>query len=451
METFETWLAAVTEWLWGVPMAVLLLGIGIILNIYIRFFPIRYFFHTFQQTFGSIFKKEKAEGSVTPFQAATSALASSVGAANIVGVPVAITLGGPGAIFWMWIVALISMGTKYSEIVLGMKYRIKNEKGDWVGGPMYYIRRGLGWNKVAFFFSFFLLLQIFASIMVQSNSLSETVEASFQANTLYTGIGTAVLIGIISFGGIQWIGRVTSRMIPLMVLLYIGSVCIVLFNHLPAIPEAFGMIFYYAFNPISAAGGFAGAGVAAALRFGLARGVYSNEAGMGTAPIAHSTAMTDHPSKQGMWGIAEVFVDTIVVCTMTALLILTTGVWTGSAADDANAMVVEAFASVFGAGAAGTFVSIALFCFVLSTILVIVFYGEKQAEYLFGFTVSIGVRMLYLAAIVLGAIGGLQFVWQFLDFMLALIIVPNIIALFFLRKDVAETTKDYVRRYLSKK
>ncbi|WP_252315414.1 sodium:alanine symporter family protein [Sinobaca sp. H24] len=451
MELFETWLAAVTNWLWGVPMAVLLLGIGIVLNVYIRFFPIRYFFHVIQQTFGSIFKKEKAEGSVTPFQAAASALASSVGAANIVGVPVAITLGGPGAVFWMWMVALISMGTKYSEIVLGMKYRVKNEKGDWVGGPMYYIRRGLGWNKVAVFFSFFLLLQIFASIMVQSNSLSQTVEASFQTNTLYTGIGVAVLIGIISFGGIQWIGRFTSRVIPLMVVLYIGSVCIILFNNLSAVPEAFGMIFYYAFNPISAAGGFAGAGVAAALRFGLARGIYSNEAGMGTAPIAHSTAMTDHPSKQGMWGVAEVFVDTIVVCTMTALLILTTDVWTGSAADDANAMVVEAFASVMGAGAAGTLVSIALFCFVLSTILVIVFYGEKQAEYLFGFTVSIGVRVLYLAAIVLGAIGGLQFVWQFLDFMLAMIIIPNIIALFFLRKDVAETTKDYVSRYLSKK
>lgn len=448
MESFEQIVASLSGWIWGVPMIILLLGCGLILNVRIGFFQFRYFPHIMKQTFGKMFSKGDAPGSVTPFQASTSALASTVGAANIVGVPLAIGLGGPGAVFWMWLVALIGMGTKYSEVVLGLKYRTKNEAGEWTGGPMHYIEKGLGWKPVATFFAFFLMLEVIASTMVQSNSLSTTVESSFGIPPLATGIAVLLAVGIVTYGGIKRIGSVTEKFVPIMVVLYLICSGLVLAGNLSEIPTAFGLIFYHAFTPISAAGGFAGASVAAAIRWGLARGIYSNEAGMGTAPIAHSTAMNDHPAKQGLWGVFEVLVDTIIVCTTTALVVLTSGAWKEVAANDASTMVIEAFATVVGHGAAGVILSISLFFFVLSTVLVVVFYGEKQAEYLFGIQFSKLMRIVYLVAILAGAVGALEFIWQFLDLMLALIIVPNVIALVFLSKEVREITKDYIKKYI---
>ncbi|KZR58575.1 alanine/glycine:cation symporter family protein [Pseudobacillus badius] len=450
MKNFEELVASVTNWIWGPPMMLLLLGGGLFLTVRLGFFQFRYLPHVMKETFGKIFVKDDAPGSVTPFQATTSALASTIGAANIVGVPVAIALGGPGAIFWMWVVAMIGMASKYSEVVLGVKYRTKNEAGEWVGGPMHYIEKGLGWKPVAVFFAFFLMIEIVASTMVQSNSLSQTVESSFNIPPLATGIIVLVLVALVTLGGIQRIGSVTEKFIPLMVGIYLVSALIVLGANVTEIPAAFALIFKSAFAPISAAGGFAGAGVAAAIRWGLARGIYSNEAGMGTAPIAHAAAKTEHPAKQGLWGIFEVIVDTLVVCTMTALVVLTSGAWQDVTADKASTMVVTALSNVVGTGIAGTLISICLFFFVLSTVVVIVFYGEKQAEYLFGLKFSKIMRFVYLAAIIAGAVGGLQFIWQFLDLMLAMIVLPNVIALLFLNGEVRELTKDYINRYIKK-
>lgn len=260
-----------------------------------------------------------------------------------------------------------------------------------------------------------------------------------------------VLIGIIVYGGISRIGQVTEKFIPLMVGIYIiGSVAVMIVNA-SAIPSVFLLIFEHAFTPISAAGGFAGAGVAAAIRWGLARGVYSNEAGMGTAPIAHATAKIDHPAKQGFWGIFEVIVDTLIICTMTAFVILSSGVWTEVAPEQASTMVTEAWSQVFGKEIAGTYMTVCLFFFVLSTVIVIIYYGEKQAEYLFGTTFSKVMRLVYVAAIFVGAIGGLKLVWQFLDILLALVIVPNVIALLLLNKEVKAVTDDYFQRIYKRK
>ncbi|WLR51678.1 sodium:alanine symporter family protein [Bacillus tianshenii] len=447
MEALSKIISQLSGFVWGLPMILLLLGGGLFLTARLGFFQFKYFPHIISQTFGKIFSKSDAPGSVTPFQATTSALASTMGAANIVGVPVAITLGGPGAIFWMWLVALIGMATKYSEVVLGIRYRAKNKNNEWVGGPMYYIEKGLGWKRVATFFAFALMIEIIASMMVQANSVATTVESSFGISPLVTGLVVMALVGLVVLGGIKTIGKVSEKLIPTMVILYLVSALIVLGVNVAEIPAAFGLIFKYAFAPISAVGGFAGAGVAMAIRWGLARGMYSNEAGMGTAPIAHSAAKTEHPSKQGFWGVFEVIVDTLIVCTMTALVILTSGVWKEAGTNDPSAMVAAAFAKVFGDSIAGSIVSIALFFFVFTTLIVIVYYGEKQAEYLFGTVFSKVMRGVYIVSIVVGSIGGLKFIWQFLDLLLAGIVIPNVIAVVFLSKQVREITDDYFQNF----
>ncbi len=450
METFSQMISQLTGIIWGLPMLLLLLGGGIYLTFRLKFFQFRYLPHIISQTFGKMFAKSNAPGSVTPFQATTSALASTMGAANIVGVPVAISLGGPGAIFWMWAVALIGMATKYSEVLLGIHYRQKNEEGEWVGGPMYYIDKGLGWKKAASFFAFALMIEIVASTMVQANSIATTVKGSFGISPVITGVVVMILVGLVTYGGIKSIGKVSERLIPLMVVLYLVSALVVLFVNISEIPAAFVLIFQHALTPISATGGFAGAGVAAAIRWGLARGLYSNEAGMGTAPIAHSAAKNDHPAKQGFWGIFEVIVDTLIVCTITALVILTSGAWTEIGPNEASTMVTKALEPVFGASLSGTIISTALFFFVITTVIVIVYYGEKQAEYLFGTAFSKVMRFVYIASILIGTIGGLKFIWQFLDLMLACVVVPNMIALLFLSKKVRTVTNDYFTK-LSRK
>lgn len=451
MEKFSQLISQITEFIWGLPMMLLLFGGGIYLTFRLGFFQFRHFPHIIQETFGKMFAKSNAPGTVTPFQATTSALASTMGAANIVGVPVAIALGGPGAIFWMWVVALIGMATKYSEVVLGIHYRQKNEQGEWVGGPMYYIEKGLGWKKIASFFAFALMIEIIASTMVQSNSIATTIQGSFGISPTVTGLIIVILVGLVTYGGIKTIGKVSERLIPLMVVLYLLCSLIVLAANFSEIPAAFSLIFTHAFNPLAATGGFAGAGVAAAIRWGLARGLYSNEAGMGTAPIAHSAAMNDHPAKQGFWGIFEVIVDTLIVCTITALTVLTSGAWKTIEANEAATMVTASMEPILGASLSGTIVSATLFLFVITTVVVIIFYGEKQAEYLFGSTFSKFMRFVYMGAIMIGAIGGMKFIWQFLDLMLACVVIPNIIAVFFLSDKVRSITNDYFSNYKSSK
>lgn len=448
---FEKGLADTSNFLWTYPLAILLIAGGIFLTIRIKFFQFRFFGHVLHQTIGQIFKKTKKTGTITPFQAFTSALASTAGATNIVGVPVAISLGGPGALFWMWIVALIGMATKYSEILLGMKYREKNDKNIWVGGPQYYIKKALGWKWVSSAFAFFLMIELIPSTMVQSNSIATQTEGAFGWPVYITGAIMCAAIALVVFGGIKRIAKVTDKMVPGMVLIYLSICLYVIFANIDQIPNVFGLIFTHAFTPISAAGGFAGAGIAQAIRWGTARGLYSNEAGLGTAPVAHAAAKTDHPSRQALWGIFSVFIDTIVICTISGLTVLVTDAWTQVGEDNASNMINVAIGNELGDAFGSTFISLFLLFFVITTIGVLVFYGEKQAEYLYGLKAAKGMRIVYIVAVFVGAIGGLQFVWQFLDLILAFVLLTNIIPLLFLHKEIAALTNDYVNRVYKKK
>ncbi|SEI07668.1 alanine or glycine:cation symporter, AGCS family [Halobacillus karajensis] len=449
--TIKEGIITVSDFLWTYPLAILLILGGIFLTFRIKFFQFRFFGHILHQTIGKVFKKSKQTGTITPFQAFTSALASTAGATNIVGVPVAISLGGPGALFWMWVVAMIGMATKYSEILLGMKYREKNEKGIWVGGPQYYIKKALGWKWISTAFAFFLMIELIPSTMVQSNSIATQTEGAFGWPVEITGGVMCVAIAIVVFGGIKRIAKVTDKMVPGMVLIYLGVCFYVIVANFEQIPTVFGLIFTHAFTPISATGGFAGAAVAQGLRWGIARGLYSNEAGLGTAPIAHAAAKTDHPSRQALWGIFSVFIDTIVICTVSGLTVLVTGAWREVGGSDASNMINVAIGTEFGDAFGSSFITVFLMFFVITTIGVLVFYGEKQAEYLFSLRAAKIMRVVYIVSVFVGAIGGLQFVWQFLDLILAFVLLANMIPLLFLHKEVAELTDDYVNRVYKKR
>lgn len=432
-------------------VSTLLILTGVLYTLRLKFFQFRYFPHIIKQTIGQFFEKKQKKGTITPFQAFTSTLGTTAGATNIVGVAIAIALGGPGALFWMWAVALIGMATKYSEIVLGLKYREQNKEGEWVGGPMYYMKKGLGWKPLASMFSFFLLLEIFASTMVQSNSISTQLNSAFGWSEMLVGGFLVIFVGIIVIGGIKRVGKVTDKLVPFMILTYILATLAVIVWNYDQIPTAFALIFKHAFTPISATGGFAGAAIAGGLRWGLARGLYSNEAGMGTAPFAHAAAQTDHPSKQAIWGVLSVFIDTIVICSLSGFAVLVTGAWKAVGPDKASSMVDIALSTIAGDFYGSLFVSIFLFLFVVTTIMVIIFYGEKQAEYLFGLKTAKASRFFYLAAIFIGAIGGLQFIWQFLDLLLAAITLINIVPLLLMNKEVKVITEDYVERILKQR
>ena len=319
--------AAFSAWIWGPPMMILLVGGGLWLNIRIDFFPIRYFPFIVRETFGKILTKPTGEGTISPFQAVCSALASTIGGSNIVGVPVAIAFGGPGAVFWMWVTALIGFATKFSEIALGLKYRQKNEEGTYVGGPMYYLNKGLGLPFLGALYAFFLMIELVPSISTQTVNVVQTA-ASVGIPNLVTGLVLTTLVGLVVVGGIKRIAQVTSRLVPFMAILYISTALLIILLNVGRLPGVILLIFEHAFSPTAALGGFAGASIAATLRWGVARGCYSNEAGMGTAAIAHAAAVTDHPARQAMWGVFGIMVDTMIICTTTAFVVLVTDVWT---------------------------------------------------------------------------------------------------------------------------
>ena len=433
----------VSDWLWGVPIISLLVLSGVFLTIKLGFFQFRYPIYIFKQTFGSIFKKPKGEGDISPRQALTSALSSTVGAANIIGVPAAIMFGGPGAIFWMWVIAIIGMAIKFSESVLAVHYREKNDDGEFVGGPVYYISKGLRWKWLATWFAFALMIELIPSIMVQGNAVSSAVRETFNGNTLITGIVVAILVGIIVFGGLKRIAKVTEIVVPGMALVYVGAGLVIVLMNFSEIPNVLSLIFSYAFEPMAAFGGFAGAAVAETIRWGFARGLYSNEAGLGTAPIAHAAAQTDHPVRQGFWAVIGIVIDTLIICSTTAFVVLSSGVWTADGAmEDPAALTTIAFREYFGY-TGSLLVTISLIFFVLSTIIVIIFYGSRQAEYLFGLTAGKIMKAVYIVSIVIGAIGGAQMIWNFLDLMLAMILIPNMIAVLLLSGEVKRLTTEF--------
>jgi amino acid carrier protein len=436
MERLLVWIEHISDWLGGPPLIILLTGTGLYFTILLKGFQFRYPLYIFKQTIGSVGKKPKGEGTVTPLQALTSALSSTIGAANIVGVPAAIMFGGPGAVFWMWLIALFAMAIKFSESVLAVHYREKNEQGEYVGGPMYYITKGLRMKWLGVFFSVALIVELIPSIMVQGNSVSVSLAETFSFNKIYAGIGIAFLIGLVVIGGVKRIGKVTEFVVPLMAGAYAGAGLLIVLMNLSSVPAFFSLVFSNAFTSSSAVGGFAGAALAETVRWGFARGLYSNEAGMGTAPIAHAAAMTDHPVRQGFWSVIGIVIDTLIICTTTAFVVLASGVWTGkNASIDPAALTTAAFQHYFGSGG-GYFVSVSLVFFVVSTIMVVIFYGVKQAEFLFGRLAGHVIKFVYLAAIIIGAAGGAKAIWGFLDLALAFILVPNVIALLLLSRKV---------------
>jgi len=442
MEAIINFVNWITGIVWGWPMLITLGLGGFVLSARLGFFQIRYFPYIIKQTFGKMFGKVE-KGEVSPFQAATAALASTVGASNIIGVPAAIMFGGPGAIFWMWVMALMGMGSKFVEIVLGFKYREKNEEGEYVGGPMYYMKKGLKMPWLGSFFALMLMLELVPSVMVQANSVSASAQEAFGIAPIITGVVTLVLVGLVVVGGIKRIGSVTEKLVPFMAMAYFVGAMIIVFANFGQVPRVFGLIFSNAFTPMSAVGGFAGSVVAASIRWGVARGVYSNEAGMGTAPMAHSAASNDHAVRQGFWGLFEIIVDTLVICTTTAFVVLSTDIWTRPGAmDNPSGLPAAAFTEFYGAFG-GMLVTVSLLLFVVSTLIVVIFYGEKQAEFLFGLKFSRVMRYVYLASIVVGAAGGAQTLWIFLDIMLAMIIFPNMFALFMLHGEVKDLTKEF--------
>ena len=444
MDSLLAVVGSISSWIWGLPMLILLSFGGIYLSARLGFFQIKYAPYIIKQTFGKMLSKpEGGVGTVSPFQAVTAALASTVGASNIIGVPAAICFGGPGAIFWMWVMAILGMGAKFAEVVLGYKYREKNEEGEYVGGPMYYMKNGLKMKWLGTLFSFFLMLEIIPSVMVQSNSITASAKESFNISPAITGAVLFILVSIVVIGGIQRIGKVTEKLVPIMAGVYILASFIIILMNLDKIPGVFALILGYAFKPMAAVGGFAGSAIASTVRWGVARGVYSNEAGMGTAPIAHAAAVNDHPVRQGLWTIFEIVIDTLVICSVTAFVILSSGLWNAPGAlDNPSGIPAAAFTHYFGT-AGGYMVTLSLLFFVLSTIIVIIFYGEKQAEFLFGLKFSKVMRYVYLVSIVVGAIGGARMLWQFLDLLLALIIIPNMYTIIRLSGEVVTLTKEF--------
>lgn len=446
LDTIVAPLIAFANWFWGIPILILIGFGGLYISIRLGFIQLRHGKYVISQTFGKMFSKNK-KGEVSPFAAACTALASSIGASNIVGVPVAIALGGPGAVFWIWVLAIIGMATKYTEVTLGVFYREKNEDGDYVGGPYYYCKKGLGGKIGKFFgifFAFFLMIELIPSVATQSASAANQFVA-LGMNQVAIAIVVAIIVVVVCIGGVKRIGSVCDKLVPIMAFIYLIGALILILMHANAIPEAFGSIFKDAFTGRSAVGGFAGASMGMALRWGAARGVYSNEAGMGTAPIGHSAANVDHPIRQGMWGIFEVTVDTIVVCTVTALAILVTGVW--KVADiPTGALTQQAFAKGFGTDFSHIFIAVCVFLFVLSTIIVIVFYGERQAEFLFGRKFAKAWRWIYIASVIVGGLGvTLKTLYSLTDFFLAIIIIPNMIALIILVPQVKKLQNEFFK------
>jgi len=442
MHSIETIISTLSSWVWGPPMLTLLVGTGLYLTVLLKGMQ----FRALPIAFKLIFRKEQhQEGDISHFAALMTALAATVGIGNIVGVAAAITLGGPGAVFWMWMTGLVGMATKYSEAVLAVKYREKGPHG-MRGGPMYYLANGAGLPWLGTIFAVFTACAAFGiGNMTQANATAKIFESTFNIAPYITGWVLMILTGLVILGGIRSIGRFTSYLVPFMILGYVGASLIVLFMHVEQIPHAFGLIFSHAFSPSAATGGFAGATVAAAMRYGIARGVFSNESGLGSAPIAAAAARTNDPVKQALVSMTQTFIDTLVVCTMTALVILTANSWTLglSPSELTSASMAETL------GPSGQIiVAVATALFAYSTLIGWNYYGEKAIEYLFGPRFIAGYRVIFTAAVIVGATTSLELVWNFSDLMNGLMAIPNLIGLLLLSKIVkAETDRFFKEKH----
>ena len=456
LSTIETINQVVNDFIWGVPAMVCIIGVGFYLSCRTGFLQIRKFSYAIQTTIGRMFRKRNAsDGALTPFQAVCTALAATVGTGNIAGVAGAIAIGGPGAVFWMWVSAVLGMCTKFAEVTLAVYYRETNKEGDLVGGPMYYIKNGLGknWQFLAVLFSAFGVLTVFGTgNATQVNTITTAVnsallscglisEGAVKTSNLIQGIIIAALVALILLGGVKRIGQVTEKLVPFMALLYIVlSVGIILFR-IQALPSVIQAIFEGAFKPAAVTGGAVGS-LFMSMKKGVSRGIFSNEAGLGTGSIAHACADTRKPVKQGFFGIFEVFTDTIVICTLTALVILCSGVPVGYGAAAGAELTISGFTSTYG-NWVSIFTAVAMCCFAFSTIIGWGLYGARCAEFLFKEKAIRPFMVLYSLVAIIGATVDLGLLWSIAETFNGLMAIPNLIAVFLLSGVVVKLVKEY--------
>lgn len=449
MESITIILNSINGYVWGPFTLILLLGTGIYLTIGLRLLTLRKLVTGFRYLWQGR-KASDAEGDITPFNALMTALSATVGTGNIVGVAGAIAIGGPGAIFWMWITALVGMATKYAEAVLAVKYREVDERGRQQGGPMYYIRNGLGksWAWLAVTFALFGAIAAFGiGNGVQSNSVANVLNKNFEIETWVTGLILSVLTALVLIGGIKRIGTIAGKIVPVMALLYVIAALIIIFGNLSDVPAALGMIISDAFTGTAATGGFIGATIMIAMQKGVARGVFSNEAGMGTAPIAHAAAKTNDPIKQGTIAMLGTFIDTIIICTMTALVIILMNGWTqldpGTNKQISDAAITSFSFSRGLPGFGQYIVTFGLVFFAYTTILGWSFYGERCAEYLFGVNIIVPYRILWVVVVFLGSVVDLKIAWVIAEILNGLMAIPNLIGLLLLSPIVFKLSREY--------
>ena len=442
--------------IWGVPAMTCIIGVGLYLAIRTGFLQIRKFGYALKNTVGRMFQKtEAADGSITPFQAVCTALAATVGTGNIAGVAGAIAIGGPGAVFWMWVSALLGMGTKFAEVTLAVHYRERNDKGDWVGGPMYYIKNGLGgkWMWLAYLYAFFGVCAVFGTgNATQVNTITAAVNTalinyglltpdSTAGSNLIIGIFICIIVALILIGGVKRIGKVTEKLVPVMALLYVVLGVGLSALKAPQVPTVFASIFRGAFQPAAVTGGVVGS-FFVSMQKGVSRGIFSNEAGLGTGSIAHACADTQEPVKQGLFGIFEVFMDTIVICTMTALVVLLSGVTVPYGQAAGAELTISGFTAVYG-NWVSIFTAIAMCCFAFSTIVGWGLYGARCAEFLFGSRILLPFNIAYALVSIVGATVNLGLIWGISDTFNGFMTVPNLIAVFLLTPVVLKLVKEY--------
>ena len=442
MDTVHSIIAAVNGFVWGPVMLLLILGTGLYLSLSLRFLPIRMVPEGFKLLWQG--RKEKGEeGEISPFNALMTSLSATIGTGNIAGVATAIFMGGPGAMFWMWVAALLGMATKYAEAVLAVKYRETDEEGNHVGGPMYYIKNGLGerWKWLAFAFALFASLAGFGiGNTIQANSVADVLDASFGIDELYSGIVMALLVGLVIIGGIKRIAHLAGAVVPFMALAYLLSGIIIIVININEIPAAIATIITAAFTPTAAMGGFAGASIWAALQFGVARGIFSNEAGLGSAPIAHAAAQTNSPVRQGLVAMMGTFIDTIIICSITGIAIVVTGAYTSGESGSALSMLAFSTALPY----VGEYVvTLGLVVFAFTTMVGWSFYGEKSVYYIFGQKAIIPFRILWVLVIPFGSMMDLKFIWLLADTLNAFMAIPNLIAIVLLSPVIFKLTKTY--------
>lgn len=446
MENLNYFLSEVRNFVWGAPLMLLLIGTGAYLTFVLRGVQFRYLGYAFKQVLAK--QKKGSEGDISHFESLMTSLAGALGTGTIVGVATAIAVGGLGSLFWMWVTAFVGMATKYSESLLAVKYRVIDDRGEMMGGPMQYIERGLGWKSVAIIFAFFAAIAaIGTGNLVQVNAITETIHNVWNLDRLWVGVALSVIVGIVLIGGVKSIGHVAGVLVPFMAFFYLSAGLYIIFMHLERIPEAFGLIFSSAFSGQAAFGGFAGANIMRAMQEGVSRSIFSNEAGMGISSIAAAAARTDSPSRQALITMTGALLSTVVVCTITGLVIALTSVQgqispTGEILNGAS-MAIAAFNSSITGGS--YVVSIGLILFAFTTVIAWGYYGEKCLEYLFGERSVIFYRILYTLLVIPAAIAKMEIAWYVADIFNALMVIPNLIALIALSGVVVAETNLFLK------